>query len=313
MRFLILGAGALGGYFGGMLAKGGADVTFLVRPRRAAQLAGRGLVVKTPAGEFAVPAETVQAGEVVAPYDVVLLACKAYDLDSAVEAIAPAVGDDTAILTVLNGIGHLDILAQRFGTDRLLGGVTFVRADLTEEGDVIQSATGLDETAFGELTGDPSARGDAINAVLAAAGVRSRVSDNIRGEMWAKFCAWAALAAVLTLTRGFTGEVAAAPAGMGFAAAAFDETARITAAEGYPPPSGVRDAALGLFSRPGLMLRLSMAADLEEGRRTEHEETIGDLVRRAERRAIEVPILRAALCNLQIADARRQRALAATI
>src|SRR6516225_10383011 len=80
VRFLIVGAGALGGYYGGMLLKGGADVAFLVRPQRAAQLAARGLVVKNPEGDFVSPAKTLLAGEVDGPYDIVLMTCKAYDL-----------------------------------------------------------------------------------------------------------------------------------------------------------------------------------------------------------------------------------------
>ena len=121
MRFLILGAGGLGGYYGGMLLKGGADVAFLVRPRRAAQLAAPGLVVENPEGDFARPIKTLAAGVVDGPYDVTLMASKAYDLDNAIELIAPAVGPHNAALPVLNGINRIAMLTERFGAGRVLG------------------------------------------------------------------------------------------------------------------------------------------------------------------------------------------------
>src|SRR6266496_3519150 len=118
MRFLIIGAGALGGYYGGMLLKGGADVTFLVRPRRAAQLAERGLTIKSPEGGFATAVRIVQSGAVGGPYDVVFLACKAYDLDGAIDDFAPVLAADGVVLPVLNGINHIAVLSNRLGAGR---------------------------------------------------------------------------------------------------------------------------------------------------------------------------------------------------
>src|SRR5258705_13439128 len=117
MRYLVLGAGALGGYFGGMLLKGGADVTFLVRPARAAQLRRDGLVVKTQdGGELRIQEKTIQQGQLDGPYDVVLLCCKAYDLDGAMAAIAPAMGNQRAIFPLLNDVRHIKALPKRIGT-----------------------------------------------------------------------------------------------------------------------------------------------------------------------------------------------------
>jgi 2-dehydropantoate 2-reductase len=115
MRFLIIGAGALGGYYGGMLLQGGADVTFLVRPRRAAQLAERGLVIKLPEGDFKTAVKTVSAGAIDGPYDTVVPTCKAYDLDAAIDDFAPALSPDGAVLPVLNGINHVNVLSDRIG------------------------------------------------------------------------------------------------------------------------------------------------------------------------------------------------------
>jgi 2-dehydropantoate 2-reductase len=308
VRFLIVGAGALGGYYGGMLIKGGADVTFLVRPRRAAQLAEHGLVIKRAEGEFSTPVKAVRAGAIGGPYEVVLLACKAYDLDAAIDDFAAALSTNGAVLPILNGINHIEMLAARFGRDRVLGGVGMINAELSPEGAVAFRLAMDNRVSFGELDGQRSARCLEIQRAFAAGGVPAAVSDRIVAEMWAKFCGYAAVATLATLTRARAGEIAAAPSGTAFVAAVLAECDRVIAAEGYPPPPQIGDFLRGLYSRFGSDYRPSIAVDMEAGRPTEGEHTIGDLVRRAERRGIDTSILRAALCNLQIYGARRKRA-----
>src|SRR5271165_2383332 len=127
MRVLVVGAGAIGGYFGGRILQAGRDVTFLVRPRRATELASAGLVIKSPNGDVTLrnpPA--VQADTLKEKFDVVLLSCKAFDLDDAIKSFAPAVGPNTAVLPVLNGMRHVDVLEQRFGAAALLGGLCVI-------------------------------------------------------------------------------------------------------------------------------------------------------------------------------------------
>jgi len=304
MRFLILGAGGLGGYFGAILQRGGADVTFLVRPRRAAQLADRGLVVRTPTGAIVQRVKTVLAGEVDGHYDCVFLACKAYDLDSAIEAITPALGDGSAILPVLNGINHIASLSERFGAAHVLGGMTTIAATMTPDGDVIRQAGTPDTMVFGELTGEGESRCEAIRDALVAGGIPGRISDQIIAEMWTKFAGFASNALIATLTRGRTGEIAATSAGADFVNAAFDECALVTTAEGFPPASTIRDLVLEIHARVGSTLAPSILADLEAGRRTEGEHTLGDLLKRAELHGLEVPLIRAAVCSLQVHGAR---------
>jgi 2-dehydropantoate 2-reductase len=205
MRYLVLGAGAIGGYFGGMLLRGGADLSFLVRPKRAAQLAERGLVVKAPDGNIECSVRTMLSGEVDGHYDVVLLACKAYDLDSAMEAIAPALGSDSVILPFQNGINHISRLVDRFGAHGVLGGKTFANCWLSPEGDIIRRAGGPDQTSFGELTGEQSGRCEVIQRALAVGGAASTVSENITGELWAKFYGFVVVATIAALTRAPAG------------------------------------------------------------------------------------------------------------
>ena len=285
-----------------------AEVTFLVRPRRAAQLADRGLVIRDPNGDFRTQVKTLTASDINDAFDVVLLACKAYDLDKAMDDVAPAVGAHTAILPVLNGINHITVLVDRFGAERVLGGVSLVRAELSSEGDIIRAeGSNLDKTVIGELRGEPSTRCRGIQSALRSGGVSTTISENIMAEMWAKFCAFAANGSISTLTRARAGEIAAVPAGPAFVESVFSECARIAAAEGYPPPREMGELVRAMYARAGSPYAPSILSDMERGRVTEGEYTIGDLVRRADRHGVEVPILRAALCNLQVHDARSSK------
>ena len=137
MRILVLGAGAIGGYFGGRLAEAGADVTFLVRPARQQKLRAQGLVVKSSAGNIERQVETVLADGIRGPYDVVLLTAKAYDLAAAIDAIAPAVGPESAVLPLLNGLQHIDTLSARFGKERVLGGACYIGGALSDRKSVV--------------------------------------------------------------------------------------------------------------------------------------------------------------------------------
>lgn len=305
MRFLILGAGSLGGYFGARLLKGGADVTFLVRPARADQLRRDGLVVKAQDGEIRLPAKTIQKGEVAGPYDVVLLCCKAYDLDTAMEAIAPAVGERTAIVPVLNGIRHVAALEKRFGAGRVLGGLTAVNAALMPTGEIVQSAMKVDMNVIGELGGEQSLRCTAIQQAFAAGGVPVTVSGQITEVMWHKFYAFSCIAAVASLTRSRAGGVAETKAGPALVSAVIDECAKVLAAEGIEAPAQITGIVRGLYGQAGSTYGPSMLIDMEDGRPTEGEHTIGDMVERADRHGIHVPVLTAALCNLQVYEAGR--------
>ena len=209
MRYLVLGAGALGGYFGGMLIKGGADVTFLVRPKRAAQLQREGLVVKTQdGGELRTPVKTVQQGQLDGPFDAILLSCKAYDLDGAMDAIAPAMTERAVIVPLLNGVRHIDSLTERFGRGRVLGGLTIINAALMPDGTIQQSQMRINITMIGELDGKLSDRCTAIKTALEAGGISVQVVDNIHHMMWEKFLGFACNATVASLTRSRAGVIA---------------------------------------------------------------------------------------------------------
>lgn len=308
MRWLVLGAGALGGYFGARLLKGGADVTFLVRPRREQQLQRDGLVVHTQDGDtLRYNVRTLQQGGIDKPFDVVLLTCKAYDLDSAMEAIAPAIGPGTAILPVLNGVRHIDVLKNRFGAPQVLGGITVINAALMPDGAIQQSQVRINMNHLGELDGKKSTRCVAIAHALTSGGLQAEAVDNVMASMWQKFFGYACNATLATLTRSRAGAIARASAGAAFVSAVLTEVASVVAAEGTPVPPEMLALIRGMFSQSDSTYLPSILVDMEEGRPTEGEHTIGDLVDRANRRGIPVPILTAARCNLQTYEINRVR------
>ena len=304
MRVLVLGAGGTGGYFGGRLAQAGADVTFLVRPARAVLLRERGLRIRSPLGDADLDVATVTAQDLPAlaaarPFDLVLLACKAYDLDSAIESVAPAVGANTAVLPILNGLLHYDALDARFGRERVPGGLCFIGATLGADGEVLHlgrpaSITfGLRE---GNADGGVLAR---LAAAYAQAGVDHLYAPDIAAAQWIKYSFLAALAAGTCLMRTSVGTVVAAEGGEAFMAALHAECLAVAAAEGHPVPEDEARTARAGLTRAGSPVTASMLRDLQAGLRVEALQIVGDMVHRAHRAGLQVPRLEAAWVHLQ--------------
>ncbi|MGU3417557.1 2-dehydropantoate 2-reductase [Methylobacterium sp. D54C] len=311
MRTLIVGAGATGGYYGARLAEAGADVTFLVRPARAAKLAADGLNVRSPLGDLHLPAPpTVTADRLAGAgrFDLILLSCKAYDLDSAVADLAPAVGPDTAILPVLNGMSHLDVLDARFGTDRVLGGSCAIAATLAPDG-AIRHMSELCSITYGERDGSRSARIEAVDALMRGLKFQPRLSDVILQEMWEKWVFLATLAGATTLMRAAVGDIVAAPEGAALIAALHAECTTVAAASGFEPRAVVAERARAQLTAAGSTFTASMLRDIENRGRIEADHVIGDLIARGQRLAPEVPfpLLAAVYTGLKAYEARRAR------
>ncbi len=302
MRILVVGAGAVGGYFGGRLLEAGRDVTFLLRPARAAQLAATGLSIRSPHGDVSLPAPPqVLVGEVASAFDVVVLSCKAPALAGAADAMAPAVGPDSVVLPLLNGMAHLDVLDARFGAGRVLGGECLISATLDDAGRVLhlnQAHTLL----FGERDGARTARSDAIASAFEGARFDGRRSDAITQEMWEKWVFIASLAGITCLMRASVGAVAAA-GGTALALALLDECAAVAAAHGFAPRAKPTERARAMLSDPGSAMTASMLRDVEGGAATEGEHVLGDLLRRAAPGA--APLLAIAATHLRAYEARR--------
>jgi len=312
MRILVVGAGAVGGYFGGRLLEAGCGVTFLVRPKRAAQLAETGLVIKSRFGDVTLKAPpTVQASELRRDFDLILLSCKAYDLDAAVDSFAPAVGPATAILPLLNGMRHLDLLDERFGTARTLGGQCLISAKLDNRGSILH----LNDShllTFGERAGNLSPRIDAIAVEIGKAKFELRASASILLQMWEKWVFLATLAGITCLMRSAIGDIAAA-GGPHLALDLLEECRSIAASAGFAPRAEFLEQTRRTVTAPGSPLTASMLRDIETGAPIEADHVLGDLVRRGDRvPSAERSLLRLAYTHLKAYESRRNREKAAT-
>ena len=307
MRVLVVGAGAVGGYFGGRLLQAGRDVTFLVRPGRAEQIRKNGFAVRVADQHPAeLAARAIVSEQIEAPYDLVLVSCKAYDLESAMDGFAPAVGPETTILPLLNGLRHLDLLSERFGASRVLGGQCLISATLDERGHAVLLGPAATLT-FGELTGASSKRTDAIATTMQDAGFAAQASNTILLEMWEKWVLLATFAGMTCLMRGAVGDIVAAGA-TGLTEALLEECRQIAASRDQMIRPDVLQRIRGLLTGAGSKATASMLRDVERGTRIEADHVLGDLLHRQSESAVSSPsLLRIAYLHLKTYEARRVR------
>ncbi len=304
MRVLVLGAGALGGYFGGRLAEAGGDVTFLVRPRRAAQLAQDGLVIESPFGDARLPVKTVTAEALQPGWDAILLTCKAYDLEDAMASIAPAMDARSVILPVLNGLSHIETLQARFGAARVLGGLCKIQATLTPSG-VVKQLNDWRWLTFGETDGGLSPRVTALEAAFAGArGMEAKAVPNISQRMWEKLVHLGTSAIGTVLMRANVGEIVRGGGGS-WLQEILTRNAAIAAHHGHPMPESFMAEYRALFSEPGSAYATSMLRDIEAGNRIEGEHILGFLAAAAQRAGVETAIHDAAALHARAYEQRR--------
>jgi 2-dehydropantoate 2-reductase len=299
MRLLVVGAGSTGGYFGGRLMQAGRDVSFLVRPARAAALRAQGLRLVSPHGDALLQPTVVTAGGISAPYDVLLVTLKGFQLEAALDEMAPAIAPDTLILPVLNGMRHMDVLAARFSAHNLIGCVLKVSTVIEDDGRIVQ-LNRLQDLAYGELDGRVTPRIQLLDAFLKGADIGARLSTHITRELWEKWALLSSLGAITCLMRGTIGEVVASPGGTAFALSLLDEVLAITRAVGEPPSDAFVKSAREILTASGSGLASSMFRDVQRGRPVEVETIIGDLLGRATRAGLTAPLLSAAYTHLSV-------------
>jgi 2-dehydropantoate 2-reductase len=298
MRILVVGAGATGGLFGGLLAHAGRDVTFLVRAARAAQLRERGLQIRSPRGDLNVAPQIAQSETIAEPYDVILLGLKAYALDAAIGDFAPAVGPNTLILPMLNGMRHIDLLVERFGEDRVLGGVCIVASTLDDDGRIIQ-LNEAQQLIYGERSGKNGPRVHEMDATLQGAGFTATLSDHILRDMWEKWVFLASLAGSTCLLGGSIGSIVAA-GGTSVISALYDECASVAHDAGQTPSDAFVARMRPVLTTPGSPLTASMYRDMQAGSRVEADQILGDLLARARGYSLQTPLLEAAYTTLNV-------------
>ena len=307
MKILILGAGAVGGYFGARLHQSGADVTFLLREPRASKVKKEGLVIKSPKGDATLLVKIVTSGADGGPYDLVILTCKAYDLDSAMAAIAPAVGPGTAVVPLLNGLAHLAILDKKFGAERVVGGLARIGGTLGPNGEVVHTSP-FAAVAFGERGGKPAREAlRALDAACRKAGIDGGLTDKIDQDLWDKWIMLTSLAAMCCTLRGATDDIMAADEGAALMTETVDECRHVAAAEGFDPGDKNTAQLKSFLTQRGSAFAASMLGDLERAGPIEGRHVIGDMLERARRYGIHAPHLRTAYAVVQAYEARRAR------
>jgi 2-dehydropantoate 2-reductase len=305
MRILVVGAGAIGGYYGGRLIEAGRDVTFLVRPRRAAELAEFGLCIRSPHGDVDLGTPRHLLPEAIeAPYDLILFTPKAYDLDGAIASTAPAVGPRTMIMPLLNGMRHIDALVAAFGPAAVLGGLCAIPATLESPG-VVRHLAPLHSLTYGERDGGRSPRTEAVAASFDGAGFDSLLSEHILLEMWEKWTLLASLAGLTCLMQTGVGDIMQA-GGEPVALALLDECAAIAAAAGHTPRPDALARMRGVLTDPTAPTTASMLRDMRRGAPVEVEHVIADLLRRRPPEAAPpVSVLQIALVRLLVYERQR--------
>jgi 2-dehydropantoate 2-reductase len=306
LRILIVGAGAVGGYFGGRLAQVGRDVTFLVRPSRAKQLRQDGLRIISPHGDAVLRPKLVSAGEIDTPYDLVFLSVKAHALEAAMNDFAAAVGPKTMILPVLNGMRHLDLLTKRFGEHAIIGGVCLVATEIDDKGRVVQLAD-IQQLVYGERNGNTTPRLQNLDATLQGAGFDARLSADITQAMWEKWVQLASLGAITCLMRGTIGEIVAAPGGTNLSLKILDESVAVAAACGHKPSEAFLSRHAGAMTATGSPLTSSMYRDLRKGAPVEVDHILGDFIERGGAHGIATRLLEAAFVNLRVYQERLRK------
>jgi 2-dehydropantoate 2-reductase len=304
LKILVLGAGGTGGYFGGRLHEAGADVTFLVRERRRAQIARDGLRIETPSASVTLKVKTALAHDIKPEFDIIILTCKAYDLDASIAAIAPAMHGQTSLVPLLNGIAHLDRLDKAFGKARVMGGSCQIAATLAPDGRV-KSMAATHSIVWGAREPGQNATANALGEAFANTIVDWRISKNIMLDMWEKIAFLSTLAGITCLMRANIGEVLATPDGKLLMRQYSDCAIEIARREGYPPRPDVLARFDSVLNSSGSTLTASMLRDLEAGNDVEADHIVGYMLNKAREHGLDASIINVAYTHLKAYQNRR--------
>ena len=304
MKILILGAGGTGGYFGGRLHEGGADVTFLVREKRAQQIAQHGLQIESPKGNATLPVKTVLAANVKSEYGIVILSCKAYDLDSSIEAIRPAMAATTCVVPLLNGISHIETLDTALGKSRVMGGTCQIAATLSQDG-VVKSMHDTHAITWGAREPSQQSAANALGEAFAKTIVDWKVSENVMLDMWEKIAFLSTLAGMTCLMRASVGDILATTDGRSQMKRYLDSCVAIAASSGYQPRTHILERYEKVLDSTGSPLTASMLRDLERSGPVEADHIVGFMLNKAREFGIDDTMLSVAYTHLKAYENRR--------
>lgn len=303
MKILIVGAGGIGGYFGGRLAEFGCDVTFLVRSERKKSLDATGITVTSPLGDIKRRVPSILLSDLNDDFDVVFIACKSYHLPQVVSDLKSRNLKKAYYLPLLNGLGHIAVLDNVFGADKVLGGLCRIAATLTPEGEIVHLGK-FAEIRIGSRSESGSVVAGQMVGLFQGAGVSAVYADDIMYEMWSKFVDLSTLAAATCTMRAPIGIINRTAAGSTFVSALIDEAASVSAASGYQIQDQKLDNTRRLLSDETSTLTSSMLRDLESGGLIEAEHIIGDLCDRGRALGVSTPFFDIARSHLQAYEMR---------
>ncbi len=299
MRILVLGAGGIGGYFGGRLVEKGEDVTFLVRSRRKQQIEENGLNIRSVHGDFSCTPKLITIADQVSPFDVVLFSTKAYHLEEAINDLKPYIDENTVIIPLLNGVAHLSPLQQAFGEGQVIGGLCFIETTLNEVGDIIQTSK-TNRLVFGEFNQEKTERVNRIADSFSGTKASFVLSDYIDQDIWHKYLFIAALSGVTSLTRAPIGPIRESDGGQDFIQSVLEEIVQIMRAYGSPVADNIVEVHMQTMYSLSYDMKSSMQRDMEKGLQTEGEHLQGYLLKLAIEYNIETPLLKAIYQNLKV-------------
>lgn len=299
MNVLVVGAGAVGGYFGGRLLEKGVDVTFLVREGRRKQLEKTGLVIESVHGNVSFIPKTILAGEEAGIFDVILFSTKSYHLNTAIEDIRQYVSKDTVIVPLLNGILHVGKLAEEFGDEKVIGGLCFIETTLDSEGRIIQTSSSH-ELAFGERSGEKSARILQIDDLFSGTKASFRLSDHISRDMWHKYMFISTMSGITTLMRAPVGPIRDSESGRNTITCLQNEIYTIMKRIGAPIVDDIKSIQMKQLDGLGYQMKSSMQRDMEKMSQVEADHLQGYLLKMAQKEQIDTPVLEAIYANLKI-------------
>lgn len=299
MRILVVGAGAVGGYFGGRLLEKGEDVTFLVREGRRKQLQELGLDIESIHGNVLMQPKTILTGEEAGPFDMILLTTKSYHLEGAIKDIRPYVTKNTVILPLLNGILHIEQLEKEFGKEKVLGGLCFVESTLDSKGRIIQTSP-VHDLAFGEINGEKTDRIMKIADTFSGTKANFCLSSNINQDLWHKYLFISTMSGITTIMRSPIGPIREVESGFKTIERLISEIVKIMKSADAPIAEDIENIQIKQINGMGYTMKSSMQRDMEKLSQVEADHLHGYLLEIARKQKIDTPILETVYANLKV-------------
>ena len=292
MKIAIMGTGGVGGYYGGLLAQRGQDVTFIARGHHLQAIHEKGLRIKSVFGDFVVsPIQATDKPSEVGPVDLIIVATKTYHTDDAAQAIKSMVGSETVVMSLQNGVEAANRLGAVVGMEHMIGGTTWLSAAIEAPG-IIGQYSQFRRIALGELNGQKTLRIQRIHDALSRSGATIELVEDINKVMWTKYVFIASVTAIGCLTRATFGEYRHVPEARAVLAAAMQEVKAVAQASGIMLDADIIDKTLAFLDGSAPGIKTSMQRDIEAGKVSELESMIGFVVLLGEKLKVPTPVMR---------------------